>query len=65
MFLIGLYEAARAHTQVAPTYSYLFDYNGKYNQITNYGYPASEWGNTCIFDNQIVELTLCDKMTKF
>lgn len=43
-FLSGVYEAARAHVQVAPTYSYLFDFNGKYNMIVNYGYPASEWG---------------------
>lgn len=44
MFLTGIYEAARAHSQIAPTYSYVFDFNGKYNMITNYGYPASEWG---------------------
>ncbi|ODN01308.1 Esterase FE4 [Orchesella cincta] len=50
MFTTGIYEAAKAHVQVAPTYSYFFDFNGQYNQIVNYGYPASEWDVFYLFN---------------
>jgi len=52
-FLCGVYKAAQAHSQIAPTYSYIFDYNGQYNAITNYGYSTSEWGESPKLINMI------------
>ncbi|XP_035709631.1 venom carboxylesterase-6-like [Folsomia candida] len=43
-FLSGIYKSIQAHVQIAPTYSYIFDVNGQYNIIENFGYSRNEWG---------------------
>jgi len=44
IFSAPLDEAIRAHSEVAPTHSYIFSYKGKYNLGTLFGVPKSEWG---------------------
>ncbi|OXA51672.1 Venom carboxylesterase-6 [Folsomia candida] len=40
----GVHKALQAHSTLAPTYGYMFSYNGKYNLATLAGIKPQEWG---------------------
>jgi carboxylesterase type B len=43
-FTLGTHKALQLHSEIAPTYAYLFSYEGKYNLANLAGITTKEWG---------------------
>jgi hypothetical protein len=53
IFISTIRKAIEAHSLVAPTYAYIFDYKGKYNLGTLFGASESEWGKNELIKKKI------------
>lgn len=45
LFMPGIHKAIKVHSQVAPTYAYVFGFKGKYSLGSLVGKTPAEWGN--------------------